>query len=116
MKVVDAEPHILSAAGERVAVGNAVELRGAGVEHGANILMILEDAELLAGSARCGRGNSKHRKSREAGKMTAGFGKHKNTFSRRKTITVYAGYEDIAFAAFCGDRGFSDCVRCRGGI
>jgi hypothetical protein len=46
MEVVDAEPHILAAAAYGVGVPGAVILRGTGVEHRANVLVILKDSQL----------------------------------------------------------------------
>jgi hypothetical protein len=47
MKVVDAEPHILTAAGDSVRVVCRIELCGTGVQHGANILLAREDSNTL---------------------------------------------------------------------
>jgi hypothetical protein len=47
LEVVDADPHILAAATDRICALGGVILRGTGVEDGANILAALEDAKLL---------------------------------------------------------------------
>ena len=47
MEVVLSEPHVLAASGDGVGVACGVESSGPGVEHGADILLPVEDAGLL---------------------------------------------------------------------
>ena len=44
VKVIGAEPHVFAAAADRIGSAGGVEFRGAGVEHGAYVLMALKDS------------------------------------------------------------------------
>jgi len=83
MEVVDAEPHVFAAAADRVGVVHTVVLRGAGVEHGADVLVIRKDSERLGGRCRCCRSKGEHGKNSEVGKLAKRTCRHRPPLETR---------------------------------
>ena len=103
VEVVEGPPHVFAASAEGVRAGGAVIIGGAGVEHGAHVLLALEDSE-RRGRARCRsglgvqRGHGDKRAQCEGAQLNQGrqrFLRHRRPFEIRLRL-LWIDLQEVA--------------------